>query len=427
MQFNTKINTIKTENKLAIAFDIGQQKLNCYSQWGNEIIHFFEDEFINRIPVIEAKLVSFYDYAVKNGFNGLHIVCEPTGGYEQKLMQTALRLGHKVSYVNGESVNKFQVVENNENDKSDPKDPRVIFKLYLNGKLVKYRQLDQEYAQLRALGRFYEQDSKARTDVKNLIHDTLKVLFPDFSFGNAFLFQTSGRALLKQFSANPYKMIKAGKTQFRRRMKKDSPRIRTKTLDRLWQDALCSVRMNMDDSLIDIYQQRIKKLWTDYITLESNLKDIKESMEQLYDQLLDAGEQVPVPVKSFVSKLNLSRIVAQTGPFSDFASGRQIKRFGGLHLKVRQSGKYKGKVKLSKKGRVDIRTIMAQSIFHLIKKQGLFGQFFHAKKDNGMPGTKAMTVVMRKMVDVLFALSKPGVVFDPNRLFSCENQHQNAA
>ena len=77
--------------------------------------------------------------------------------------------------------------------------------------------------------------------------------------------------------------------------------------------------------------------------------------------------------------------------------------------------------------RIDLRTIMAQSIFHLIKKKGLFGQFFHGKKENGMPGTKAMTVVMRKMVDILFALSKPGVLFDPNRLFACESQHQNAA
>ena len=344
MQFNTKINTIKVENNLAIAFDVSQNKLNCYSQWGDKIIHFFEDEFKNRIPVIEAKFRSLHDYAIKNGFNGLHVICEPSGGYEQKLMQTALRPGHKVSYVNGESVNKFQVVENNENDKSDPKDPRVIFKLYLNGKLVKYRKFDQEYAQLKALGRFYEQDSKARTDIKNLIHDTLKVLFADFSFANAFLFQTSGRALLKQFGANPYKMVKAGKTQFNKRMKKYSPRIRRLTLDRLWQDALCSVRMNMDDALVEIYQQRMQKLWTDYLTLESNINNIRQRMEQLYDQLLNAGEQVPVPVKSFVSKLNLSRIVAQTGPFSDFASGRQIKRFGGLHLKVRQSGKYKGKV-----------------------------------------------------------------------------------
>lgn len=175
MQFNSKPNPVKAENLLPVAFDVSQKKLNCYSQWGEHIIHSFEDEFANRISAIEDKIKAFNYYAVENGFNGLHIICEPTGGYEQKLMQTALRMHHKVSYVNGESVNKFQVVENNENDKSDPKDPKVIFKLYLNGKLIKFRQLDGPYQQLKALGRFYEQDSKARTAAKNIIHDTLKV------------------------------------------------------------------------------------------------------------------------------------------------------------------------------------------------------------------------------------------------------------
>ena len=150
-------------------------------------------------------------------------------------------------------------------------------------------------------------------------------------------------------------------------------------------------------------------------------------MEEIYDQLLFAGEQVPIPVNNFISKFYLARIVGQTGPFSDFASARQIKRFGGLHLKTRQSGKYKGKVKLSKKGRINLRAVLAQSIFHLIKKDRIFGEFYHNKKNRGMSGTKAMTVVMRKMVDVLFALSKPGVVFDENRLFECESQYRIAA
>lgn len=427
MKFSSKINQIKEENLLPVAFDVSMDKLNCYSQWGDKVIHSFEDEFPNRINIIEHKLDTFFLIAKQKNFQGLHIICEPTGGYEQKLMQTALKRMHKVSYVNGESVNKFQVVENNENDKNDVKDPKVIFKLFLNGKLIKYRQTPEDYQQLKALGRFYEQDSKSRTDIKNIIHDTLKILFPDLSFPNAFLFETSGRALMKRFKANPYRIVKSGKTRFARAMKRSAPRIRTKTIERIWQDALSSVRMDLEPALIEIYQLRMQKLWNDFLEIEKSINNIKYMMEQIYDRLLDAGEQLPIPVKNFVSKYNLARIVAQTGPFSDFPSARCIKRFGGLHLKVRQSGRFKGKVKLSKKGRIDLRTVMGQSIFHLIKKSGIMGQFYHNKKEQGMPGTKAMTVVMRKMVDILFALSKPGVVFDQNRLFTCQSRYQSAA
>ena len=44
-----------------------------------------------------------------------------------------------------------------------------------------------------------------------------------------------------------------------------------------------------------------------------------------------------------------------------------------------------------------------------------------------MNGTKAMSMVSRKLVDVLFALSKPGSVFDEKRLFVCKGQYKKAA
>ena len=44
-----------------------------------------------------------------------------------------------------------------------------------------------------------------------------------------------------------------------------------------------------------------------------------------------------------------------------------------------------------------------------------------------MPGTKAMAVVSRKLVAVLFALSKAGAEYDPARLFTCESQYKQVA
>ena len=99
----------------------------------------------------------------------------------------------------------------------------------------------------------------------------------------------------------------------------------------------------------------------------------------------------------------------------------------GLSLRQRQSGKYKGKDKVSKKGSSRLRMILNQSIFHLIKKDRVLGVFYHRKKAEGMPGTKAMAVISRKLVAILFALSKPGAVYDPARLFMCESQYKNVA
>ena len=210
-------------------------------------------------------------------------------------------------------------------------------------------------------------------------------------------------------------------------MKKYVKYIKNETLKRIYSDAQRSVRLKMADSLIDLLEQRIKELWQNYLRHEQSLKKIKDQMKNLYQKLLDKGERLPRVEAGFVSQVNLARIIGETGPFEDFNHYQQIIRFSGLSLKQRQSGKYKGKDKVSKKGSSRLRMILNQSIFHLIKKDRVLGEYYHRKKLEGMPGTKAMAVVSRKLVAILFAISKAGAEYDPARLFTCESKYQKVA
>jgi transposase len=218
-----------------------------------------------------------------------------------------------------------------------------------------------------------------------------------------------------------------GYSRFSKTMKKYVKYIKNETLNRIWSDAQRSVRLIMSDSLIELLEQRIKELWQNYLRHEQSLKKIKDQMYILYQKLLDAGENLPRAEVGFISLVNLARITGETGPFDDFNHYQQIIRFSGLSLRQRQSGKYKGKDKVSKKGSSRLRMILSQSIFHLIKKDRVLGEYYHRKKAEGMPGTKAMAVVSRKLVAILFALSKSGTVYDPERLFTCESQYKKAA
>ena len=210
-------------------------------------------------------------------------------------------------------------------------------------------------------------------------------------------------------------------------MKKYVKYIKQETLERIWSDAQRSVRLIMPDSLIELLQRRVKELWQSYLVHEQRIRKIKEQISELYKKLLDAGEDLPSAEDGFVSQVNLARIIGETGPLEDFDHYLQVVRFSGLSLRQKQSGKFKGKDKVSKKGRTRLRLILGQSIFHLIKKDRVLGELYHCKKAEGMPGTKAMAVVSRKLVAILFALSKPGAVYDPQRLFTCESQYQKVA
>lgn len=428
MKLTYKIDEVKTKNILNIAFDVSKDDLHLYTEIGNQgKIQCISDDSRNHVKDIKSKLNYYKSLAQENGYDNIQVICEPTGGYEKKLLSLARQMDCYTSYVNGESVSKYKVIENNESSKTDIKDPRVIFLIAKFGKLIKYRLLPEEYNLLRNYNRMHEQENEQKTYYKNLLHHEIKNLFCDFSFKNAFLFETSGRALVKRFHCNPYRIIRCGYAKFSRMMKQYAPRIRKQTLERLWEDAKRSAKLVLTEKLIELLDKRIMKLWQNYLNHERSLAQIKEQMSEIYQRLLDYGEALPKPVEGFVVKANLARIIGETGPLGDFNHERQIKRFGGLSLRQRQSGKYRGKDKLSKKGRSRLRLILNQSIFRLIKKDCIFGEFYHRKKAQGMPGTKAMTVVSRKLISVLFALSRPGVEFDQKRLFVCESQLKKAA
>jgi transposase len=122
-------------------------------------------------------------------------------------------------------------------------------------------------------------------------------------------------------------------------------------------------------------------------------------LEELYDEARREDPRMPEPVKGVASKIGLARLFAETGPLDDFASWRQVLRYGGLNLCERKSGKYKGQTKISRKGRPQLRRILNELVLPLVRRNSLFGEYYQRKtKVEKMSGTKAMTAVSRKFV-----------------------------
>jgi hypothetical protein len=96
-------------------------------------------------------------------------------------------------------------------------------------------------------------------------------------------------------------------------------------------------------------------------------------------------------------------------------------RYFGMNIRMRQSGRYNGENKISKKGRPLGRKVLSKIILPLVKKNGLYGDFYHGKKDNDkMVGNKAMTVVARQFLRKFYGWYKSGEAFDQNRFFKTE-------
>jgi hypothetical protein len=416
---------VKPDEVLDICVDVSKDKLNVCFDLADVA---YDDEFANTTRQIEKRLKAYHHMAQGNHITMLRIICEPSGGYQNKLLATARRLGYLTAYVNGEAVAKFRVVETNDSGKTDLKDPHIIQTLARVGKTLTHRLLPDDYLVLRRWSAHYDDVEERIVQLKVNLHHTLKDLFCDYTFKKDFLYGKTGQTLVDSFGCNPYRMIKAGYHQMVRRMRKSTPTIQTKTLKRLWQDAICSVRNQLPMAYIELLEQELQQAYDEYRRYKQRQAQIKREMITIVDRLREADPNIPAPTKGVITAIHLARLLAETGPLADFGQTKQLLRYAGLNIRMRQSGTYKGQYKISKKGRPRLRHILAKIVLPLVRRDRLYGPFYHEKR-KAMCGIKAMTVVMRHVLRKLLGWYKSGKPFDKDRFFLCQSQYQlqNAA
>jgi len=408
-----------------LAVDVSRDRLNLFTRIaGRE----HELEFANRTDVIETELKALAARARAAGAKEVLVVAESTGRYHCSLLRVAGLLGLQTAWVSAEAVAKMRVVESNDTGKTDRKDPRVIYSLASLGKTLRHRELDEPYSLLRLYNGLYDEAESGVVQAKCAIHERLKTLFPDFGFKKDFLFGRSGRALLELYGCNPYRIVRAGRKRFMAAMKKAVPTMRRSSIEKLFAQAEISVRLNLPERYVQVLEMRLRQAFED-LDLHTDRKErLKRTMEGLYRELRRQDDRLPAAKKGVITSFHLARVVAETGPLSDFSSWRQVLRFAGLNLRERQSGTYRGKNRITKKGRSLLRKILSQIVLPLVKRTSLYGPYYHHKrKVEKMPGSKAITAVCRRFVKLLFGWYSSEKQFDQARVFVCESQYQKAA
>jgi len=426
MKSSTILNETVGNLKCAIfAYDVSKDSLNFYSRIGTKT---YERCFNNRSDIVETQLGMMVELAKKAGMEKILVVAESTGRYHEVLMRTARRLGLETAWVSGEAVAKMRVIETNDTGKTDIKDPHVIHTLAAIGKTLLHRVLAEPYNLLREWDGTYDAADGKLVAVKGELHNQLLVLFPDFGLSKDFFYGPSGQALVEKFGANPYSIVAKGQTEFAEMMRQMVPRIRKSSLEKLYRQAQSSVRHGLSERLVTLMEQRLRQLRDEYLLYEERKGEARRAMEQLYQEARQQDPNLPQEQKGVITTFYLARIIAETGPLSDFSSWRKLIRVAGLNLRERQSGTSRGNTKIYKKGRRGLRKVLSQAVLPLITHDGLYGQYYHHKKAaTNMPGTKAMTIVMRKFLKMLFGWYRSGKEFDRKRVFTCADKYLKAA
>lgn len=423
--------TVNSSSQLLCCFDVSKASLSLYTEYqpGPEAgrrTSRIEEEIPNQTGAIERLLSRLEGLAAETSLEDLLVLVEATGGYERKLLQTARRLGHKTGLINPEHVAKLKTVESNDTGKTDHKDPRVMHLIARLGKTQTARHLPERYRRLRRLTRYYDEDEETLTAARQRIQAVISDLFPDYDKSATFTFNSTGRALMDAYAFDPYHIAKGGYPRFKNTIKR-RVNARFSTLEHLFESAEESARYHKTEAEIGLLVDRLQALWADYERLTARRERLRAQIEAIGEELIAEEELPDLSHLKGITLFNITRLASQTGPPTDFGSGRALLRYAGLNLRERQSGTYRGQTRLSKKGRPLLRKILGQTIFPVLRKAMLYGPYYHRKLQEGMARAKAKVAVMRKFLRMFHSLARSGEAFDPDRFRQCESQYAKAA
>jgi transposase len=408
--------TVKSENLFPVCCDVSKDKLDIYSRFGDDRTSFeMTDTVKNHSTAIVRQIGQWRQLAESCGYDGVLVVCEPTGGYEKKLLSLARKADCRTAYVSGEAVKNARVIESNDTGKSDQKDPRIIHTLTEMGKTLQVRILPELYAHLRELNRIYEVESNTIVTIRNRIHDQLKDLFPDLNEPNEFVFSATGRALHKLFGLNPARIRQCSWREFVAKVRKFVRNASIRKLEAVWAAAESSLLHSVSATVRALQEQRLAELFEDYVRHQTRKQDLRERILELYAETEESVKLAGIPR---VSDFQKARLIAETGPLSDFGNASQLFRFLGMNIRRRQSGKWAGQNRISKKGRALGRKVLFQMVFSsLIGGGRLFADYYKKKQKDCACGTKAIVCVMRKTLKMLLGLFRSGKAFNCDRVF----------
>lgn len=98
----------------------------------------------------------------------------------------------------------------------------------------------------------------------------------------------------------------------------------------------------------------------------------------------------------------------------DVKSNRAWIAFAGLDIRVKQSGQWKGKGKLSKRGNAYLRKILYQTAWGLKQHDPGFKAYYQHLRDQGRPYVETLLMIARKFLRICFVLVKTGQNYNPN-------------
>ncbi|MED4691251.1 IS110 family transposase [Peribacillus frigoritolerans] len=340
---------------------------------------------------------------------------EPTGHYWINLSKWLVKQNMDVVTVNPHHVKRNKENRDNTQSKSDKKDALVIADMVKNGYYAFVRSTSESFEKLRVLMANRDVIVKRLVSSINQINRWVDVVFPELRQVFKDVSCKGAIATLRLFptpaelcSLQPQDIV----TGWKSCMKRHSGYKKARSLLALAKRSIGTKQA------LDAYKLHLEQLLEEYDLASSQLERVTQEVTNVLEQIPFVNQILAI---KGISEISLAGILGEAGDLSGFAHGNALLRHAGLHLAEASSGKWKGQIVLSKRGRSRLRRYLFLATMSLVMNNTEF-KALHSNnvKVKKIKKMKSIMKLCGKLARVLVGIARNGSAYKPEMVFPLE-------
>lgn len=347
--------------------------------------------------------------AKAHGLEEIIVGFESTGPYMEPLAQFLRnKKAVRLVQVNPMHTKRLKELSGNSPLKTDRKDPQVIADIIELGHALTVVIPEGPAAELRKLTQGRERTIASRTRLFNQLQCILASFFPEFLQVMKDVTTVSARHLLRHYPT-PQDVVSLGESALATLLRKVSR-------GKLREDRARALFEASNES-IGIQAGRAGALLEIGMILET-IAAYDSFIEKVEAEMARYLKEIPyshmiLSLKG-VGPVTTAGLIGEVGDFTKFGTISEVLKLAGLDLYEVSSGKHRGKLRISKRGRPLIRKLLYLAALSTVRKGGVMHEWYQRALGRGMIKTKALVAVSRKLLGIMFALVRDHSIYEDN-------------
>jgi transposase len=391
-----KVKFVK-DDTLIVAIDVGMEMNRgyCTTPDGRDIRPFKFDNTREGMDKLWGMVM-----ASKNGFQCEEIIVgyESTGPYGEPMVHYLMKKPVMLVQVNPMHTKRIKELNGNSPLKTDDKDPRVIADIIRWGHSLSIIIPEGDAAYLRRLNNSRERHIRERTALLNQLQQLVFLLFPEFKKVMKDISCKTPIYLLKKY-LTPMAISVLDKDELGAEMRKKSRgKFKEQHAERLISFAKNTV--GIKEGVLGLSLD-IQHILIQLEMLNTLIAEIESEMEMALGRIPYSPKLLSIKGLGVVS---VAGIIGEVGDFKKFQKLAEIMKLAGLDLYEISSGKWKGRRKISKRGRSLMRKILYYAAIQTIRNNGILHDYYTRLTERGMKRMMALVAVSRKLLGIIYAI-----------------------